>query len=66
MVYQVRLDWLPLPCVALIQPSHLSCLGSSVGRECALQAMCRGFESQLSSSFFTGKRNIQVCYIALL
>ena len=29
--YQVRLDWLPLPCIALIQPSQLSCLGSSVG-----------------------------------
>ena len=21
-VYQVRLDWLPLPCIALIQPNH--------------------------------------------
>ena len=31
-VYQVRLDWLPLPCIALIQPSQLSCLGNSVGR----------------------------------
>ena len=31
-VYQVRLDWLPLPCIALIWPSQLSCLGSSVGR----------------------------------
>ena len=30
-VYQVKLDWLPLPCIALIQPSQLSCLGSSVG-----------------------------------
>ena len=27
-----RLDWLPLPCIALIWPSQLSCLGSSVGR----------------------------------
>ena len=31
-VYQVRLDWLPLPCIALIRPNQLSCLGSSVGR----------------------------------
>ena len=30
-VYQVRLDWLPLPYIALIRPSQLSCLGSSVG-----------------------------------
>ena len=29
-VYQVRLDLLPLPCIALIWPSQLSCLGSSV------------------------------------
>ena len=29
-VYQVRLDWLPLPCIAVIRPSQLSCLGSSV------------------------------------
>ena len=35
-VYQVGLDWLPLPCVALIWPSQLSCLGSSaVGRASA-------------------------------
>ena len=27
-VYQVRLDWLPLPCIALIRPNR----GSSVGR----------------------------------
>ena len=25
-VYQVRLDWLPLPCIASIRPSQLSCL----------------------------------------
>ena len=31
-VYQVRLDWLPLPCIALIRLSQLSYLGSSVGR----------------------------------
>ena len=34
-VYQVRLDWLPLPCITLIRPSQLSCLGSSVGRASA-------------------------------
>ena len=34
-VYQVRLDWLPLPCIALIRPSQMSCLGSSVGRASA-------------------------------
>ena len=34
-VYQVRLDCLPLPCIALIRPSQLSCLGSSVGRASA-------------------------------
>ena len=34
-VYQVRLDWLPLPCIALIWPSQLNCLGSSVGRASA-------------------------------
>ena len=34
-VYQVRLYWLPLPCIALIRPSQLSCLGSSVGRASA-------------------------------
>ena len=26
LVYQVRLNWLPLPCIALIRPSQLSCL----------------------------------------
>ena len=31
----LRLDWLPLPCIALIRPSQLSCLGSSVGRASA-------------------------------
>ena len=35
-VYQVRLEWLPLPCIALIQPSQLSYLGSSVGRASSL------------------------------
>ena len=34
-VYHVRLDWLPLPCIALIWPSQLSCLGNSVGRASA-------------------------------
>ena len=34
-VYQVRLDWLPLSCIALIWPSQLSCLGNSVGRASA-------------------------------
>ena len=32
---RLGLDWLPLPCIALIQPSQLSCLGSSVGRASA-------------------------------
>ena len=36
LVYQVRLDWLPLPCITLIRPSQLGCLGSSVGRASAL------------------------------
>ena len=31
-VYQVRLEWLSLPCIALIRPSQLSCLGSTVAR----------------------------------
>ena len=31
-VYQVRLDWLPLSCIALIWPNQLSCLSNSVGR----------------------------------
>ena len=30
LVYQVKLDWLPLHCIALIQPSQLSCLSSLV------------------------------------
>ena len=34
-VYQVRLDWLSSSCIALIQPSQLSCLCSSVGRATA-------------------------------
>ena len=34
-VYQVRLDWLPLPCIALIRLNQLGCLGSSVGRASA-------------------------------
>ena len=38
-VYQVRLDWLPLPCIDLIQPSQLSCLGSSVGRASAYSCL---------------------------
>ena len=29
--YQVRLDLLSLPCIALIRPSQLSCLGSLSG-----------------------------------
>ena len=29
-MYVVRLDQLTLPCIALIQPSQLSCLGNSV------------------------------------
>ena len=37
LVYQVRLDWLPLPSIALIRPSQLSCLGSSVGRASEIQ-----------------------------
>ena len=32
---RLGLDWLPLPCIALIQPSQLSCLDSSVGRASA-------------------------------
>ena len=32
LVNQVRVDWLPLPCIALIRPSQLTCLGSSQGR----------------------------------
>ena len=32
----------------------------------ASSTVCRGFESHLSSSFFTGKRNVQVSCIALL
>ena len=35
LLYQVRLDWLPLSSIALIRPSQLSCLGSSVGRASA-------------------------------
>ena len=34
--YQVRLVWLPLPCIALIRPSQLGCLSSSVGRASTL------------------------------
>ena len=46
----------------------LSCLGSLVVRECAKQAVCHGFKSHLSSSFFLfcEKRVIQVSCIALL
>ena len=39
---------------------------SSVGRVSASKAVCRGFESHLSSSLFIGKRDVQVCCIALL
>ena len=35
-VYYIRLDWLPLPCITVIQPSQLSCLDSSVGRASTL------------------------------
>ena len=35
-VYRVRLDWLPLPCIASIRPRQLSCLGRSVGRASVL------------------------------
>ena len=34
-VFQVKLDWLPLLCNALVRPSQLSYLGSSVGRASA-------------------------------
>ena len=59
---QVRLNRLP-PCIALIRPSQLSSLNSSVGR-----TLCSGFESHLSSSFFIflGKRDVQVSCIAFL
>ena len=33
--FYLWLDWLPLPCIALIRPSQLSCLGNSVGRTSA-------------------------------
>ena len=38
-VYQVRLDWMPLPCIALIRPSQLSCLSSSVESICLASSM---------------------------
>ena len=60
-VHQVRLDWLPLPCIALIRPSQLSCLGNSVGRTSTSQAICRGFEPPEPLYFiFHGKRDVQV------
>ena len=67
-VYQVRLDWLPLPCIGLIRPNQLSCISSSVGRASASEAECHGFESHPSSSFFIfhGNRDVQVSCIALL
>ena len=34
-VYQVRLKWLPLPCIVLIRPSQLGCLVSSLVRASA-------------------------------
>ena len=67
-VYQVKLDWLPMPCIALVRPSQLGCLGSSVGRASASLAECCGFESHLSSSFFIfhGKRCSGVLYCLAL
>ena len=41
-VYQVRLEWLRLPCIALIWPSQLICQGSSVGRAFACKQYVMG------------------------
>ena len=30
LVFQVKLDWLPMPYMALIRPSQLSCLGGNL------------------------------------
>ena len=34
-IFHVRLDWLPLSCIALIWASQLSCIGSAIGRASA-------------------------------
>ena len=56
-VYQVKLDWSPLLCIALIQPSQLSCLGSSVGRASA--SYVSSIQILPEQLFFIGKRNVQ-------
>ena len=65
-MYQVRLDRLPLPCVALIQPSQLSCLGGSVVEQLPhKQYVCRGFESH-PSSFFSSSMGKEMSMFVVL
>ena len=49
-VYQVRLYWLALLCIALIQPNRAVSLAQWWST--AQKAVCLVFESHLSSSFF--------------
>ena len=68
-VYQVRLDWLPLPCIALIWPSQLSSLGSSQWIEhLPRKQYVVGSNPTRAVLFFIfhGKRGVQFSRIALL
>ena len=52
--------------MCLIRPRQLCCLGSSVSRESASVAACRGFESHLSSSFSLGTEQFRLYYCLAL
>ena len=59
-------QWLPLSCIHCVvdsNPYQLSCSGSSVGRELAYTAECRGFQSHPGQ--IKGWCSCFVCYLSL-
>ena len=51
-IYQVRLDWLPLPCIALIRPSQLSWFCSSVIDHLSIKYYVVGLNPTLEKQMF--------------
>ena len=60
----VKLDWLPLSCIALIRPSQLSYQGSSAGRASTLLAVWVQIPPE--QLFFIRKRYVKISCISLL
>ena len=60
LVYQVRLDWLPLPCIVLSEPTIVGDLPIA-----STMSWVRVPPEQLFFIFY-GKRDVQVSCIALL